>query len=197
MKIEHAMGIGEKYFRDFGEEFQTGILFDHRLENAVADNILLAVAEIFQMQLQPLTQGLGAVADTKHLIQHMGKFVHRNLLAGNTLPRLLDKFNSIETHRAVTQSVATAILRPNDTISQGFQTVIVTLKDGAVRTGFVTESTSDQIVLRDIAGAVTSVPRADVKEETHVPTSTMPEGLANALSLGDFAALVHFLAAKK
>jgi putative heme-binding domain-containing protein len=93
--------------------------------------------------------------------------------------------------------IATAILRPNDTISQGFQTVIVTMKDGSVRTGFVTESTSDTLVLRDMAGAVSSVPRADVKEEQHVPTSTMPEGLANALSLEDFAALVHFLAAKK
>ncbi len=93
--------------------------------------------------------------------------------------------------------IATAIVRPSDTISQGFQTVVLTMKDGSVRTGFASESTSDTITLRDMAGAVTKIATADVKEEKHLPTSMMPEGLANALSLDDFAALVHFLAAKK
>jgi hypothetical protein len=35
------------------------------------------------------------------------------------------------------------------------------------------------------------------QEEKHLPMSMMPEGLANALSLEEFAALVHFLAARK
>ena len=93
--------------------------------------------------------------------------------------------------------IATAILRPSDTISQGFQTVMLTMKDGSVRTGFATETTAEKIVLRDMAGAVSTVLTADVKADKHLPTSMMPEGLANALSLDDFAALVHFLAAKK
>ncbi len=93
--------------------------------------------------------------------------------------------------------IATAILRPSDTLSQGFQTVSLTLKDGSVRVGFATETTPEKIVLRDMAGAVTTVATADVKEEKHLPQSMMPEGLANALSLEDFAALVHFLAARK
>ncbi len=93
--------------------------------------------------------------------------------------------------------IATAILRPNDTISQGFQTVSLTMKDGTVQTGFATETTTDKIVLRDMAGVVTTVLTANIKEDKHIPTSMMPEGLANALSLEEFAALVHFLAAKK
>ena len=93
--------------------------------------------------------------------------------------------------------IAMAILRPSDTISQGFQTVVLTMKDGSTRTGFATETTSDKIVLRDMAGAVTTVATADIKEDKHIPTSMMPEGLANALSLEDFASLVHFLASKK
>ena len=93
--------------------------------------------------------------------------------------------------------IATAILRPSDTISQGFQTVMLTLKDGTMRTGFASETTADKIVLRDVTGAVSTVMTADVKEEKHLAVSMMPEGLANALSLEDFAALVHFLAEKK
>ncbi len=93
--------------------------------------------------------------------------------------------------------IATAILRPSDSISQGFQTVMLTMKDGSVRTGFATETTADKIVLRDLTGAVSTVATADVKKEDHLPNSMMPEGLANALSLDEFAALVHFLASKK
>ncbi|MBC7366530.1 MAG: c-type cytochrome [Undibacterium sp.] len=93
--------------------------------------------------------------------------------------------------------IATAILRPDDTISQGFQTVLLTMKDGSARTGFASETTADKIVLRDMAGAVSTVLTADVKAEKHLPNSMMPAGLANALSLDEFAALVHFLAAKK
>jgi len=61
----------------------------------------------------------------------------------------------------------------------------------------VRETPSDKMVLRDMAGAVTTIATSPVKEEKHLPMSMMPEGLANALSLEDFAALVHFLAAKK
>ncbi len=96
-----------------------------------------------------------------------------------------------------TEQIATAILRPSDTISQGFQTVMLTLKDGSVRTGFATETTVDKIVLRDMAGAVTTVATADVKEEKRLPMSMMPDGLANALSLEDFAAMVHYLSSRK
>ncbi len=93
--------------------------------------------------------------------------------------------------------LVTAILRPNDTISQGFQSVVLTMKDGSVKTGFVSESTADKMVLRDPTGGVSTVATKDVANETHIPVSMMPEGLANALSLDELTALVHFLASKK
>ncbi|GAB5562044.1 MAG: hypothetical protein SynsKO_36910 [Synoicihabitans sp.] len=93
--------------------------------------------------------------------------------------------------------LVTAILRPNDTISQGFQSVVLTMKDGTVKTGFVSESTVDKMVLRDPAGGVSTIATKDVADEQHIPVSMMPEGLANALSLDELAALVHFLASKK
>lgn len=93
--------------------------------------------------------------------------------------------------------IATAILRPSDSISQGFGTVVLTMKDGSLKSGFVTESTADKLVLRDVAGQVSTVAAADVKTQEHIAVSMMPEGLANALSLDDFAALVQFLASKK
>lgn len=93
--------------------------------------------------------------------------------------------------------IAVAILRPNDTISQGFQTAQIKMKDGAVHVGFVTEQNADEIVLRDMTGKVTKVDASNIAEEEHIATSMMPPGLANALSLEEFASLVAFLAAKK
>ncbi len=95
------------------------------------------------------------------------------------------------------EQIATAILRPNDTISQGFQTAQITLKDGAIHMGFVTASDVDKVVLRNVAGQVTTLKTADVAKEEHLPVSMMPPGLANALSLEDFVSLIDFLASKK
>ena len=95
------------------------------------------------------------------------------------------------------EQIAVAILRPNDTISQGFQTAQVKMKDGTVHVGFVTESNSDTMTLRDMAGQVTKLNASDIEHEEHLPTSMMPPGLANALSLEDFASMVEYLASKK
>jgi len=94
------------------------------------------------------------------------------------------------------EQIATAILRPNDTISQGFQTAQVKMKDGTMHVGFVTESNTDLMKLRDMAGQVTTLKAGDVEHEEHLPTSMMPPGLANALSLVEFADLVAYLAGK-
>ncbi|MEM0969740.1 MAG: hypothetical protein AAGJ31_10345, partial [Verrucomicrobiota bacterium] len=95
------------------------------------------------------------------------------------------------------EQIATAILRPNDTISQGFQTAQLTLKDGTQQIGFVTESNSDMLKLRNMLGQVSTVKTADIEEEVHLPNSMMPAGLANALSLQEFASMVSYLAGKK
>jgi putative heme-binding domain-containing protein len=95
------------------------------------------------------------------------------------------------------EQIATSILRPNAEISQGFKTVAITTKSGAVHSGFVTKRLSDQIELRNIAGIVSTIKAADVKEETLLPTSMMPPGLANGMSIEEFVSLVRFLASQK
>jgi putative heme-binding domain-containing protein len=95
------------------------------------------------------------------------------------------------------ERIAMSILRPNAEISQGFKTVSITTKKGDGYVGFVTNRLSDQIEMRDIAGKVTTLKPSDIASETLLPISMMPAGLANGMSLEDFASLVHFLAAQK
>ena len=95
------------------------------------------------------------------------------------------------------ERIAMSILRPNAEISQGFKTVSITTKKGDGYVGFVTNRLSDRIEMRDIAGKVTTLKPSDIASETLLPISMMPAGLANGMSLEDFASLVHFLAAQK
>ncbi len=93
--------------------------------------------------------------------------------------------------------IAESILRPNASISQGFASVVLTMKDGSVRSGFVSEESAGEVVLRDITGSVTRIAAKDIEYRNELETSMMPAGLANSLSLQDLASLVGFLAAQK
>lgn len=93
--------------------------------------------------------------------------------------------------------IAESILKPNASISQGFATVMIETKAGKFVTGFITAETADQIEMRDIASQVHIIKTKDVKKKAELETSMMPPGLANSLSLDEFAALVAYLAAQK
>jgi putative heme-binding domain-containing protein len=95
------------------------------------------------------------------------------------------------------EKIAESIVRPDAEISQGFKTVQIDMKDGKVHIGFVTERLSDKVTIRNIAGQVTVLKPADIKDEKLLPNSMMPPGLANGMSIEDFASLVHFLARQK
>ncbi|MGJ8696413.1 MAG: DUF7133 domain-containing protein [Verrucomicrobiaceae bacterium] len=86
-----------------------------------------------------------------------------------------------------------SILDPNAVVAQGFQTELVTLKDGSVQMGFVTAEADGVIELRNIAGQVTLVKEADVRKRDHQSTSMMPPGLGGGLTVGQFVDLIDYL----
>jgi putative heme-binding domain-containing protein len=90
-----------------------------------------------------------------------------------------------------------SILDPNKVVAQGFQTSLLKLKDGTVKMGFVTSEADGVIELRDIAGQASKLKRADVTEETHLPNSMMPPGLAAGLTVEDFTSLIEYLVSLK
>ncbi len=90
-----------------------------------------------------------------------------------------------------------SILNPDAVVAQGFQTVVFEMNDGASHAGFVTSEADGVIELRDIAGQVSKINRADVKKEQHLPKSMMPPGLGNSLSVEDFNSLIDYLVSLK
>jgi putative heme-binding domain-containing protein len=93
--------------------------------------------------------------------------------------------------------IAESILKPNASISQGFASVLITARGDKSYLGFVTEQSADRIVLRDVAGQLSTIKTGDIVSRKEMETSMMPEGLANALSYEEFASLVTFLSEQK
>ena len=63
--------------------------------------------------------------------------------------------------------------------------------------GFITAEADGVLEIRDIAGQVSKVKRAEVSEETHLPNSMMPPGLGGNLSVEEFTSLIEYLVSLK
>jgi putative heme-binding domain-containing protein len=90
-----------------------------------------------------------------------------------------------------------SVLEPSKVVAQGFQTSMLKLKDGTAKMGFVTAEVDGVVEVRDISGQVAKIKRADITEETHMPSSMMPPGLAAGLSVEDFTSLIEYLSSLK
>jgi len=93
--------------------------------------------------------------------------------------------------------IAESILRPNASISQGFASWAITAKENKVYMGFITAEDTDTVTVRDVAGQVHNVAVGDILERKELEISMMPPGLANALSIEEFASMLTFLQEQK
>jgi putative heme-binding domain-containing protein len=96
--------------------------------------------------------------------------------------------------------LAENILDPNKTIAQGFATNVFTLKDGTINMGFVVREGADKVTVRNVAAQESTYDVKDIAQRDTLPTSIMPPGLVNNLTVKEFAGLLDYLeslAAKK
>jgi putative membrane-bound dehydrogenase-like protein len=91
------------------------------------------------------------------------------------------------------QDLAEAVLMPSKTLAQGFVTNLVVTSDGKQVTGFVVQEAADKITLRNADGKEIVIPSDQIEERHKLPTSVMPEGLAQKLTIEEFASLVDYL----
>jgi putative membrane-bound dehydrogenase-like protein len=91
------------------------------------------------------------------------------------------------------EEILTSIINPNATVSQGFPTIIATLKNGDVVSGFAMKEGGDELILRNMAALTTAVDMAQIKEKTkeeHV--SSMTPGLLNNINPEEAASLILY-----
>ncbi len=97
------------------------------------------------------------------------------------------------------RSLLEAIVNPNATIAEGFQSVLVTTKSGDVQMGVVREETADTLSLQMPApGApVVQVKKADIATREASAASGMPPGYGEMLSHRDLRDIVEYVVSLK
>jgi hypothetical protein len=86
-----------------------------------------------------------------------------------------------------------SILLPSKKIKENYNTLAVETKAGQVYTGIKVRETKDELVLRNTDDKEIVLRTRDIEEKLNVPTSLMPEGLADGLTRAELVDLVRFL----
>ena len=86
-----------------------------------------------------------------------------------------------------------SIVRPAAKVAQGFATNFFDMADGRHLEGFVVREGGTEVVLRDLAGVETTVRKDQIKARGVREGSIMPPGLADSLTLHEFASLLAYL----
>jgi quinoprotein glucose dehydrogenase len=89
-----------------------------------------------------------------------------------------------------------SILFPNKNVAPGFESVIVTLKDGTSYAGLLKSENEAQLVINSPEDGPVTVKKADVQTRDR-GLSAMPEEIGNVLSKTDLRNLLEFLATLK
>jgi quinoprotein glucose dehydrogenase len=89
-----------------------------------------------------------------------------------------------------------AIVDPDKQIAQGYETVVLTLKDGKVKSGILKAEDKKEVRLMTAEGTVVLVPVGEIDSRSRGP-SAMPADLMRHLSRRDLRDLVEFLAGLK
>ena len=85
-----------------------------------------------------------------------------------------------------------SLLYPNRKVKEGYQSILVTRKDGEEQMGILVRETPEELVLRDAAGNEASIAKRQVQSRTS-GASLMPSGLIDGLGQQEKLDLVRFL----
>ena len=90
-----------------------------------------------------------------------------------------------------------ALLQPSATIAPGYGTVVVETKAGALFQGVLKQKTDAGLQLMGVDGKLVSIPDADIREQSGLPISLMPEGLQTNLTVQEFNDVIEYLTTLK
>jgi quinoprotein glucose dehydrogenase len=94
------------------------------------------------------------------------------------------------------QFLLESIVLPNRQISQGFESILVTDKNGEVSAGVLKSETAEQLVINSPERGLLTLKKSEI-ESRQKSLSPMPEGMGQILSKFDLRNLVEFLSTLK
>lgn len=127
---------------------------------------------------------LGARCFVCHRVDGRGGLVGPDL---STIGRALNRDKLID-----------SILQPSKEIAPMFTAWSIATRDGKLRTGVIVgEDHDSRITIADNQGKLEVIKRQDIEERHALPTSIMPDNLADLLTRQDFLDLLAFLEGRK
>jgi putative heme-binding domain-containing protein len=99
--------------------------------------------------------------------------------------------------RLTREQILESLQKPSKNLAKGYETWLVTLKDGSVQSGFVTHSDEGAITLKLPTGQPQTIKRDQIKSQQPLPVSLMPEGLLQGMTEQEAADVIAFLAGLK
>ena len=91
------------------------------------------------------------------------------------------------------ESLLESLLNPSTSIKQGYETVLITKKDGTVISGTLDRKTEQGARVRDAVGNIVFVPNQEIDKLDVSPVSLMPPGLTSSLRQDELADLMKYL----
>lgn len=91
------------------------------------------------------------------------------------------------------EEIVESIIEPNAKLDPKYVTTNIETKAGLAMTGFVESETAEAIHFKLPGGIIQIIPKADLQKRDILKQSSMPEGLGNTMSSGEFLDLVEFL----
>lgn len=95
------------------------------------------------------------------------------------------------------EALYAAILQPSAGINFGYQGYLLTMKDGSVLSGYIESETRETITLRMVGGLAQPVLKKDIRNNTAMEQSLMPEGLHIGIKEQELVDLVAYLSSLK
>ncbi|MCI0538693.1 MAG: HEAT repeat domain-containing protein, partial [Verrucomicrobiales bacterium] len=89
-----------------------------------------------------------------------------------------------------------SVLFPNQQIAQGYETQLITTRNGTTYAGILKSEQASELVISSLEDGVVTIKRADIQARER-GLSAMPEGLEQILSKQDLRDLVEFLAQQR
>jgi putative heme-binding domain-containing protein len=99
--------------------------------------------------------------------------------------------------RLTREQILESLHQPSKAIAKGYETWMLTLKDGSVQTGFVVNPGDAAVTLKLPTGQPQTFERAQIRSQKVEPMSLMPEGLLQAMTEQEAADVIAFLARLK
>ncbi len=88
-------------------------------------------------------------------------------------------------------------LDPNRSVSKSFVNYAITLNDGTVKQGLYRRDEGNLKIFADLSGTEFSVPLGDIKDQTALPFTLMPDNFSNIIPESDYYQLMHYLLEQK